>query len=174
VKKALIVIDVQKYFLTDKTKGIVKKIQRYLSDNSNQYDKIYFTIFKNDPSGPVWQISEWKDCVNSPYTDICDELQKFVNDKNLFYKNIYSAFKIPQIKKGIIENNIQEVHLCGFDTDCCILATAYDLFDQGIKPVILEDLTYSTSKDKFHDPAIKMIKRNIGFIKTAKKASKKA
>ena len=28
-KKALIVIDVQKYFLTDETKGIVKKIQIY-------------------------------------------------------------------------------------------------------------------------------------------------
>jgi len=63
-KKALIVIDVQKYFLTDETKGIVKKIQIYLSDSSNQYDKIYFTIFKNDPSGPVWQISEWKDCTD--------------------------------------------------------------------------------------------------------------
>lgn len=173
-KKALIVIDVQKYFLNPYTKNIVKnivkKIQRYLSDNSDKYDKIYFTIFKNDPTGPVWQISKWKDCTESPDTDICDELQEFVNDKNLFYKNFYSALKVPEIKQEIIENNIQEVHLCGFDTDCCVLATAYDLFDQGIKPVILEDLTYSTSKDKLHDPAMKMIKRNIGFTHTAGKS----
>lgn len=56
--------------------------------------------------------------------------------------------------------------VCGFDTDCCVLATAYDLFDEGIKPVILENLTYSTSKEKFHSSAIQMIKRNIGFVET--------
>ena len=58
---------------------------------------------------------------------------------------------------------IETVHLCGFDTDCCILATTYDLFDQNIKPVILENLTWSTSKEKLHGAAIKIIKRNIGF-----------
>ncbi|MEK6953208.1 MAG: isochorismatase family cysteine hydrolase [Nanoarchaeota archaeon] len=170
MQKALIVIDVQKYFLNEDTKKIVRKIQKYLSDKSNQYDKIYFTIFKNDPSGPVWQISKWKDCTKSPDTDICDEIQEFVNDKNLFYKNFYSALKVPKIKEEIIKNNIQEVHLCGFDTDCCVLATAYDLFDQGIKPVILEDLTYSTSYEKLQESAIKMIKRNIGFTLNTEKS----
>lgn len=169
-KKALIVIDAQKYFLNNETKSIVKKIQKYLSDKSNQYEKIYFTIFRNDPSGPVWQISKWKDCTNSPDIDICDELQEFVNNKNLLYKNFYSALKVPEIKKGVTENNIKEVHLCGFDTDCCILATIYDLFDQGIKPVILEDLTYSTSYEKLHDSAIKIIKRNIGLTQISEKS----
>ncbi len=165
MKKALIVIDVQKFFLTEETKDIVKKIQKYLSEKSNQYDLIYFTIFKNDPSGPAWKISGWKQCSESPDTDICDELAGFVNDKNLFYKNFYSSVKVPEIIKGLKENNIKEVHLCGFDTDCCVLATTYDLFDQGIKPVVLEDLTFSTSWEKLHDSAIKMIKKNTGFVK---------
>ena len=134
-----------------------------MCENQKQYNKIYFTIFKNDPLAPLWKISEWDGCTSSPDTDICDELKEFIDNENLFYKNILSAFKVPEIEKGIKENDIKEVHLCGFDTDCCILATTYDLFDQGIKPIILENLTYSTSKEKLHDPAIKMIKRNVGF-----------
>jgi len=162
--KALIVIDVQKYFLNEETKPIVKKIQEFLKENSGQYTVIYFTIFRNDPNSPLWQISEWKDCTSSPDTDICEEIKEFTNDKNLFYKNILSAYKVPGIKKGLEEHNISEVYLCGFDTDCCVLSTAYDLFDTGIKPVVLETLTWSTSKDKLHKSAIQMLERNIGFV----------
>jgi len=163
VKKALIVIDVQKYFLGGETRGIVKNIQNYLTKDSSKYSKIYFTIFKNDPTSPLWKISGWRDCVASPDTDICGEVKEFINE-NLFYKNILSAAKVPQIIDGLKSNNVSEVELCGFDTDCCVLATAYDLFDQGIKPIILEDLTWSTSEEKLHTPALQMLKRNIGFV----------
>ena len=165
MRKALIVIDVQKYFLNKETKDIVKKIQKFLKEKSGQYSIIYFTVFRNDPSSPLWRISEWEDCTNSPAADICDEIKEFTNDKNLFYKNILSAYKVPEIEKGLREHGISEVDLCGFDTDCCVLATAYDLFDAGIKPVVLENLTWSTSQEKLHKPALQMLKRNIGFVK---------
>lgn len=168
MNKALIVIDVQKFFLNSHTEKIVKEIQKYLRKNISQYSAIYFTIFKNDPNGPLWQISEWRDCVGSPDTDICDEIKVFANSNNLFYKNILSAFKVPQIRNGLKELNVSEVYLCGFDTDCCVLATAYDLFDEGIKPIVLENLTWSTSKEKLHKSAIQMLERNIGFIEEAK------
>jgi nicotinamidase-related amidase len=165
MNKALIVIDVQKFFLTNKTRGIVKQIQEYLNKNSSDYEVVYFTIFKNNSSAPLWQLSEWKDCAASPDTDICDEIKQFTSLKNLFYKNLLSAAKVPQIREGLHEHKISEVDLCGFDTDCCVLATAYDLFDQGIKPVVLENLTWSTSKEKLHAPALKMLLRNIGFVR---------
>ena len=134
-------MDVQKFFLTRKTRGIVKLIREYLNKHAFDYKVVYFTIFKNDPSAPVWRLSGWKDSATSPKTDICDEIKPFTNPKNLFYKNFLSAAKVTQIKEGFRQNDISEVDLCGFDTDCCVLATAYDLFDQGIKPVILKNLT---------------------------------
>lgn len=166
MKKALIVIDVQKYFLTRETKPIVQKICEYLAKNTSNYSSIYFTIFCNDSDSPLWQISDWKDCTGSPDTDICNEIKQFTNPSNLFYKNILSALKVPQIREDLRKNSITEVHLCGFDTDCCVLATAYDLFDQGMKPVILENLTWSTSEEKLHYPAIQIAKRNIGFVES--------
>jgi nicotinamidase-related amidase len=141
MSKVLIVIDVQKFFITEETKPIIENIAKYLKNNFSKYSAIYFTIFKNDSKAPLWKISQWQGCTNSPDTNICDEIKEFSNSTNLFYKNILSAAKILQITQGIKKNNISEVHLCGFDTDCCVLATAYDLFDLGIKPVILENLT---------------------------------
>lgn len=169
MNKALIVIDVQKYFLDGKTQGIVKKIADYLKNSSQNYSAIYFTIFKNNSKSPLSKISGWKDCASSPDTDICDEIEEYTNNKNLFYKNILSAAKVSGISQGLLNKNISQVDLCGFDTDCCVLATAYDLFDQGIKPVVLENLTWSTSKEKLHKAAIKMFERNIGFVKKVEK-----
>jgi len=165
MRKALIVIDVQKYFINSKTKKIAGNIGKYLKNNFNKYDMVFFTVFKNNPSAPLWKISEWDGCVKSPDTDVCDEIKDFVNKDNLFYKNILSAVKNPKIVGMIKKSEVSEVDLCGFDTDCCVLATAYDLFDQGIKPVVLEKLTWSTSKEKLHKSAIKIVERNIGFVK---------
>lgn len=162
---ALIVIDVQNYFLTPQTKPVVKRLRRYLKNKFTQYAAVYFTVFKNNPHSPLWKISGWQDCTDSPETDICGEIKEFTNKNNLFYKNILSAYKVSGIKNDLKQKKITQVDLCGFDTDCCVLATAYDFFDNGIKPVILENLTLSTSKEKFHQPALKMIKRNIGFVK---------
>lgn len=164
MNKALIVIDVQKYFLNEETKSIVKRIQGFLKEKAGQYSAIYFTVFKNDSDSPLWKISEWKDCTGFPDTDVCDEIKEFTNDKNLFYKNFLSAYKVPEIKEGLSAHEISEVDLCGFDTDCCVLSTAYDLFDTGIKPIVLKKLTWSTSKEKLHKPALQMVERNIGFV----------
>ncbi len=168
MNRALIVIDVQKFFLNAQTKPIVKRICKFLQEKANHYSAIYFTVFKNDPNSPLWRISNWKDCTDSPATNVCDEIKEFTNDKNLFYKNILSAYKVPEIANSLKEHDISEVHLCGFDTDCCILATSYDVFDRGIKPVVLENLTASHSTKKLHKPAISMIKRNIGFVERVK------
>lgn len=70
MKRALIVIDVQKYFLNEETTAIVKGIQEHLEKNDDQYQAIYFTIFKNDASSPFWKISDWQDCKISPDIDI--------------------------------------------------------------------------------------------------------
>ena len=168
MNKALIVIDAQKYFLNKwtepKVKPILNNIKNYLNINLQKYSLIYFTIFRNDKNSPSWLISGWKDCTRSPDIDLFDELKNFTNKNNVVYKNVLSAAKKPQIIEALKENKVQEVHLCGFDTDCCVLATAYDLFDLGLKPVILENLTWSTSKDKLHNAAIKMVNKNIGFV----------
>mgnify|MGYP003294729868 CR=1 FL=1 len=43
---------------------------------------------------------------------------------------------------------ITEMEICGTDTDACCLATAFNLFDNNIKPIILSELCASSSRNK--------------------------
>ena len=76
-------------------------------------------------------------------------------------KNIYSAFS-EQLKKYISDNKIDNIYLCGIDTECCILKTAFDLFEKGYNVYVLKDYCACTHGKIRHNNAIEILKRNIG------------
>lgn len=56
----------------------------------------------------------------------------------------------------------EEVTLVGVDTDACVLATAIDLFEMGIKPIIIEDCVGSSGGEECHEAGMLILKRSIG------------
>lgn len=164
MKKALFVIDVQKFFENKKTKSVARKINNYIKRNKNEYSLIIFTVFKNNSKSSLWRIFNWKGCNKGRNIAIMDELSNLVDYSNVILRNTYSLLKAPKLKEKLNKYKIEQIDICGFDTDCCVLATAYDLFDSGWKPVILKNLCFSTSEEKLHRPALKIIKRNCGFL----------
>lgn len=59
--------------------------------------------------------------------------------------------------------NIDEIEICGTDTDACVMAIAYNLFDNNIKPIILENLCGSSSSNpNIHCNSIEIMKRSFG------------
>lgn len=52
--------------------------------------------------------------------------------------------------------------MAGIDTDCCVMKTALDLFEIGIKPIVLSHYCASTGGNNIHLAALDMLKRNIG------------
>lgn len=55
------------------------------------------------------------------------------------------------------------VYLCGFDTDCCVLATAIQLFELGICPVVLSYYCHSNGGEAAHVEALTCLNRLIGM-----------
>jgi len=164
MKKALFVVDVQKFFENKKTKLVAKKINNYIKNNKDKYSLIVFTVFKNNPQSSLWKIFKWTGCKKGREIEIMDELLNLVDKSNVIFRNTYSLLKAPRLKEKLNKYKIQQIDICGFDTDCCVLATTYDLFDSGWKPVILKNLCFSTSKEKLHKIALKIIERNCGFL----------
>jgi len=158
MKKALVVIDVQNYYMNKHTKNLPEKISRFI-ENSD-FDFVVFTKFINDEGSSLSKILNWKECSSSPDTDISEQLIKFTTKNNVFEKNTYSIFKSLKLKKFLEKNKITEVHLCGLDTDACILASAYDGFDMGYKVKVLE-LCQSHCGKKFEESAMKIIEKNL-------------
>lgn len=82
-------------------------------------------------------------------------------DFKLFRKSTYSVDDT--VIDFIKSNNITHLDIVGCDSDACVLATCYKLFDNGIDFTILTDFLYSTSRDtSINDSAIKIMKRNFG------------
>ena len=154
MKKMLLIIDCQKAFINNYTKEYVNKIKGLL--NKKEYSNTVFTIFKNNNKSAFYNLLGYKKCIND---DDC----KLMLDGNftIIEKYTYSAVNRDLIEY-ISQNSIDEIYLCGFDTDGCILKTAFDLFENNIKTYILQDYCMSSGGEKYHYEAIDILKRSIG------------
>ena len=63
---------------------------------------------------------------------------------------------------GLREGGITEIHICGIDTEGCVLKTAVDLFDAGVRPVVLVVACASTGGDELHRIGLRTMRRLIG------------
>lgn len=162
-KSALIVVDVQNFFVNENTKDIPNKISTYI--DHNEFDFLAFSKFVNNENSNYFKLLNWKKCTNSPDTDIHNKLVKFINNDNVFEKASYSIFKAKNFTDFLKNNQITKLYFCGIDTDACILASAYDAFDLGFDFEIITDLCFSHSGEKFNTAANDIINKNLRLKK---------
>ena len=162
-KSALIVIDVQNYFLNSSTRHLPEKIAKFISKNKNEFDFILFTKFVNSKKSNFRRFFNWRKCHSSPDTDIAAVLSKFVNKnkKNVFVKNTFSAFKSKKLIAFLKNKKINTVHLCGTDSDACVLASAFDAFDLGFSAHVIKELCASCNGDSYDKLGKAVIERNL-------------
>ena len=139
-KSLLLVVDLQECFINDHTKEIPTKIKQYLVKNKNNFDFVAFTKFVNKPGSNFVKLLGWRECLAPKGCEIAKELLGFVNKKNTFEKQAYSAFKSKKLLSFIKKNKIRKIFICGLNTDACILATAFEGFDLGFETRVLKPL----------------------------------
>lgn len=155
MNKLLIVIDVQKAFINENTNQIIEKINDLI--NSNSFENIIFTRFINY-NDSIWvKKLNYKECIS----DDSKRVMVDTKDNLLFDKNTYSSLT-NELKQYIKDNNINNIYLCGIDTECCVLKTALDLFEENYNVYVLKDYCACTYGELRHNNAIEIIKRNIG------------
>lgn len=141
MKKALLIIDVQKSAVVD------PKIAQNIEKLQYDYDIVFVSKFTNKNS-PLLNLLSWSGYV--------DEALAFKPKDNaiIYTKTGYSSY-LPQMKQ------FDEIYICGFDTDACVYKTALDLAEIGVRPIVLKDYCFSATKE-FHNIGIKLLERNIG------------
>ena len=155
IMKSILVVDMQECFVSDKTKYLIKRINDYLAGNS--FDNILFTKFVNDVDSPFSKILNWDNAMNQFEQEIIVDIPQ---NSNILTKNTYglSLENIEFLK----ELNISEIEVCGIDVDACVLATAFDLFDNNIKPIILSNLCDTSSDKMTKDEILNIMLRQFG------------
>ena len=155
MSKLLLVIDVQNDFINDNTSKILKKIEDLVK--SDKFDNIIFTRFINDENSIWYKKLNYDGCMTSHGMAITID----TGIHKIFDKRIYSALN-DELKNYIVDNNIDKIYLCGFDTDACISKTALDLFENNYDVYILKDYCMTTAGIDLHNVYINNLKRLIG------------
>ena len=165
MKKALVIIDLEKGFITKFTKGIPAKVEGYIKSHKSDYDLIIFTQYRNHSKSNFVKNLDWHGFMTNKQWDIVDELKPFVTKSNFFPKDTYGSFVRGKFPAFLKKEKIKEVHLAGIDTENCVLTFARDAFDRGYRVVVLKNLCGSHSDPALHKAALRIIKNNIGKVR---------
>lgn len=155
MRSLLLVIDLQNAFINEYTEKIPNKIVELI--NSKKFDNIAFTRFVNFENSIFVKKLNWKRCISDGDKKIVINTE----DNKVFDKSIYSVV-CKEFLEYINENKITEIYLCGIDTECCVLKTAFDLFELGYNVYVLKDYCACTLGTARHNNALEILRRNIG------------
>lgn len=155
MNKLLLVIDAQKDFINKNTEIYINKIQELII--SNRFQKVAFTKFINNEESIWYKRLNYSGCITKEGQTIVIDTK---NNK-IFEKIIYSAVN-EELIEYIRDNDIEEIYLCGFDTDACVQKTALDLFEKEYEVFILKDYCMSGAGIEIHNECINNLKRLIG------------
>lgn len=155
MKSLLLVIDLQNAFINKKTQNLPQKIEKIIK--TKKYNEVAFTKFINSKDSIFVKKLNYNRCLDSDDVKIVID----TGDNKVINKTIYSTVNAELIK-FIKEKAIDKIFLCGIDTECCILKTAFDLFELGYDVYVLKDYCGCTHGKIRHNNALNILKRNIG------------
>ena len=152
---ALLIVDVQVGFINDATRHILPKVEAL----QKRYKHVYATRFINIEGSPYRNLLDW----HRFYTDSDDVPLAFepVGGVVVLDKQVYTCVT-PAFLADLRDKGIEEVAICGIDTDACVSACAVDLFENGIRPVLLSDACASHAGAEYHEAALRILARLIG------------
>lgn len=160
MKNVLVVIDLQVGFINDKTLKVVNNIRDLL--DSGKYDAAIATKFTNMPGSSFDSFLGWKGMLDEKEKELLPFVEEYADC--VISKCSYSCVNTNFIQSlvAFCGSLPEEVTLVGVDTDACVLATAINLFEIGIKPIIIEDCVGSSGGDECHEAGMLLLKRSIG------------
>ncbi len=155
MKKALLIVDVQKGFVNEKTKHIPSLVERL----QYNYDLVIATRFINLPDSQYRRLIHWSRL--SPETDEIELAFKPKEATVIIDKYIYSCVDDTFIRL-LNDHYIDAVDICGIDTDICVTKCAVDLFERNITPFVLKDYCATHADADIQESALIILARYIG------------
>jgi hypothetical protein len=122
----LLIVDLQKGFHPS------EKLLERLEQEARRHSTIAMTLFINRPDSLYRTVLGWNGDGG--------ELALQIPGSIIMQKSGYGLTEEQTMRLKAISS---KWHLCGLETDACVLACAFSLWDAGIQPVILYDLCES-------------------------------
>lgn len=156
--RALLVVDVQRGFV----KGNPKTIERIEKLIQEVPYTLYIHGLFHTEKGSTWdkQLDWTFPKKNTKFKEL-PIIRKLLAEKNAveIIKETKSIFKgKPQLLAILKKKKIKEVHIVGFDTHDCVLASAHEAFDLGFISYVIEECTGSSNGDSLKRHTVKLLR----------------
>lgn len=152
--EALLVVDMQMGFVAKQP-----ELRRRITDLVAAFpdEHLYFTHFQNF-SGSLFETElDWGKFKTSEETALAPEFAAY--EARSVKRNGYLLNERLLEKLG----SYRSVALVGVDTDVCMIAMSYSLWDQGIRPFVLADYCASCRGDFYHQNGLNLMIRPFGM-----------
>lgn len=162
MKTFLLIIDLQKGFIVDGANDrVTEKIDALI--NTGAFDHIVSSVYYNYKNSPISRLMGW----NKLYTKEEQAVIGAAAERSDYFvrKNIYSAFSRELLDYLTAQNGGKTpecVFITGVDTECCVLMTAADFFEAGIRPIVLSRYCASSGGEDAHFAGLRTLDSLIG------------
>jgi len=145
----------QKGFSRDAEKLIGK-----LNDSYQYFDTVCFSMFENKKKSLFETELNWFDFQNDEDKQLIEGINIPEGSKFLWHST-FTVFN-DALKEFLSQEQPQEVYLVGLFSDMCLLKTAMDMFDYGMLPYIVKDLSVSSRGETSHNLVFDTLKEAVG------------
>ncbi|KYH30432.1 streptothricin hydrolase [Clostridium tepidiprofundi DSM 19306] len=153
---ALLVIDAQYGLIKQKNfKNEIKKIKELiLTFKANKEIIIFTQHLDNDENNILFK--------DSPNVEIVKELKVYAD--YIVKKSTADAFFNTNLQDILIKHSIDNIVICGFNTEYCCMFTAIAGFDRGYKVTFIEDATGTVGDENLYEMPGLDIKDFVGSV----------
>lgn len=118
-------------------------------------EKVILTKFINHPDSAFVRFRQWDEMMQGDEaTKLFGDLED--GDFRVIEKSGYSDL-VPAVLEVIHAQEASEVVIFGVDTEQCVLKTALDVFEAGLRPIVLSDMCTSSYGKKWHDTGVELL-----------------
>lgn len=157
-RRALAIIDVQQEFVSTGGSTTVANIRRLIGSVSYH---LYIEAVFDAGRGSIWDLQTGWSTPNSARPDTLEVVAAALKGRPVIpvRKHTKSVFSgIPNLAVVLRKHKIQELHLVGFDINDCVMASAFDSFDNGLFTYVIEECCGASLGTELWGPAVALLR----------------
>lgn len=152
--EALLIIDIQQGFMKNGAEAVIDPIATLVE--SWPQDRLFYLRYRNYPGSLFARHLDWHEFMTSGQVDIVPKV--YVEGAPVFE---HYGYRPPDTLIEVL-SGFETVGICGVDTDACVMAAVFALWDAEIRPVVLADYCMSSGGRSFHNAALDLMLRQFG------------
>jgi nicotinamidase-related amidase len=156
MSKLLVVIDMQKGFNCPEAGLVVSNFNKF----AHYFENVSFAMFENRKNSLFETQLKWVDFQNDEDRQLIDGIK--IPGNALFTNHHNYTVYNDELKELINKLKPTDIYLSGLFSDVCLLKTSMDMFDDGIVPYIIKDLSASPHGSVAHDVAFAAMEEALG------------